>query len=451
MGSHFYYVAVKGDNYCEGGEDTRNKVLVRVNQTGNPLDGDEIEICVGATVTLKAYPSNGGETPAYKWKKDNIYIDGATNSTYSFTPQSSCIVTCEMTSNAYCVEPKTVTSLSVTIIVNPSPAAPEMIPGAETTVCKGEVINIMLLESLIVYPAEVTLSFWTNSDCTVPFMDINTDDSEELSHTIYVTAEDTKTGCTSFPNNILEILIEVGCAEISGTVFPFIYYNEPMFDTLFPVLARLYDAELLLEGPETILLSEPLHIDTARYYEGTKFVPNTPKYPGFLGRLENPGVDINWEALEFTRGTVDDTPLLKGEKPQLPIGLYRFNNVKKGDYVLVLSRAGYVTRFAKITVGNDSEFLEHRELIPGDVSNDLMVDVSDLSTLNSMFSNFGDPKYDPKYDLNGDLKIDMADLSIIKVYLQFHFGIYEDTADCFVGVKSFIKLIENINKNKSTY
>jgi hypothetical protein len=216
-------------------------------------------------------------------------------------------------------------------------------------------------------------------------------------------------------------------AVVRGTVFPFTHYGEKELDELFPVTARLYDISLIPQGTAAILAATPLYTDTAVYYDGTEFIPNTPKYPGYLGCLTNPGFPINKAAFGFTGSVHPIVPLLEGEKPQTALGLYKFSGVVQGEYILVLSRGGFVTRFAKINVNTENKIIEHRELIPGDVNGNFTVEESDILIMLSKISEYGSALYEPFFDLNGDLKIDMTDISIMKVYMQFRAKYYEDS------------------------
>jgi len=219
---------------------------------------------------------------------------------------------------------------------------------------------------------------------------------------------------------------------ILGTVFPFVHYAESEYKKLFPTIARLYDASLCSQEPAAILAEDPIHSNETMYYDGVEFIPNTPKYPGYLGKLNNPGYPpVNWAALGYNADEMDQTVLLTGEMPVTPVGLYKFEKVAQGDYILVLSRGGFANRFARITVENEDIFLNHRELIPGDANGDFTIDALDIEMIIQKFSQYSDPLYDPFYDLNGDLRIDGADISLLKTFLQFYIDLYEDTNDCF--------------------
>lgn len=95
-------------------------------------------LCSGNTVTFTAIPANGGSTPAYQWKKNNISVG-----TNSFIYTNNTLVTgdqitCVMTSNATCVNGSPATSAPVTMTINPVVAAGVSIAAAPSaTICSG--------------------------------------------------------------------------------------------------------------------------------------------------------------------------------------------------------------------------------------------------------------------------------------------------------------------------
>jgi len=265
------------------------------------------------------------------------------------------------------------------------------------------------------------------STCTIPSFTA----SDTGYYRLVVAKEETINMRCRAESKPVELAVK-SCATVRGTVFPFIHYDEPEIANLFPIVARLFDVALIAQGPFAILNAEPIHIDTATYYDGTDFISRTPKFPGYIGRLDNPNFPpINWAALGYTAGEPDTTFLLPGQIPQTPVGCYKFENVEHGVYILALSRGGYVTRFAKINVQDANVTLGHRELILGDVNGDLKVDEDDIEIIISKISQYGNTLYDPQYDLNGDLRINAADISLLNFYLHFFFELYKDTEECF--------------------
>jgi len=210
---------------------------------------------------------------------------------------------------------------------------------------------------------------------------------------------------------------------LQGTVVPFVYHGNPSLDALFTVTACLYPVpEPGNPDPvRAILRSTPLYTTTAVRYDGaTHYIPGTPKYPAFYDRTGNPPANATgWELIERTQYPVNATALLPGENPEgVGIGLYTFHNVAPGNYVLVLSRAGYIPRFAKISVSSgDNTLLGHLQMIGGDINGDFNVDIPNITEISKRIGiAFGDAGYDAKYDLNGNGEIELSDISLVKFY-----------------------------------
>ncbi len=92
-------------------------------------------VCIGASVTFTAAPTNGGTTPAYQWKVNGA--DAGTDATYSYTPLNNDAVTCVMTSNEACVTSSTATSNTITMTVNPVLTPAVSISTPSTSICSG--------------------------------------------------------------------------------------------------------------------------------------------------------------------------------------------------------------------------------------------------------------------------------------------------------------------------
>lgn len=227
------------------------------------------------------------------------------------------------------------------------------------------------------------------------------------------------------------ITINTNCYTVQGTVFPFVYEDNPAFDSLFPITVKLYEVPGGLEDPiDELMRSQPLYSTTADYYDGTVFVPGTPKNPGSLISTSNPGLPINWTAIGKIPGTVDTTTLTGiGDEPNSNIGLYTLEDVAEGEYILEISRKGFLIRWAKITI-NSTNPLGHRELIPGDVNHDHEINFYDISKINTKASMLGSHRYDPTCDFNGDGYIDYRhDNSVIIFNMGASIELYEETLD----------------------
>lgn len=126
-----------------------------ITMTANPLVTPALAItaspgntiCNGTTVTFNTTPTNGGPSPSYQWFLNGNPI--ATGASYSTnTLNNTDIISCDMTSNAICPSPSTVTGnvivMNVTSVVTPTVTVTAT-PG--DTVCVG---------SLTTYNASIT-------------------------------------------------------------------------------------------------------------------------------------------------------------------------------------------------------------------------------------------------------------------------------------------------------
>ena len=236
------------------------------------------------------------------------------------------------------------------------------------------------------------------------------------------------------------IRITDSCFTIKGTVFPFVYTQDEKFDTLFPIIVKLYDYPTSMDCDDplaSIYDQTQRYITKAMHHDGSEWIPNTPKNPGTIGLYNNPGLPIEWSQIGKVAGTPDYRLLVKGIDtiPEInatggDIGKYALENVAPGKYLLVISRQGYMTRIGTITVTSDGN-VGHRELIPGEVDGDFIITSSDESATKARFSEYPEPKYNPRYDLNGDGAINGEDLDYIKANNSAFFIIYKETYDWF--------------------
>ena len=238
---------------------------------------------------------------------------------------------------------------------------------------------------------------------------------------------------------IVKVIVEVsdiqckGRFTVHGTVFPFLHNTDTTFNKLFVVTAGLYAVPPEDPGINPIkelLKSKPLQETKAVFYDGTVFVETTPLHPGEIGSVNNPGLPISWEELGYSHGRADYTKVTEQDNhPDKPVGLYTFDNVEEGEYILALSAPGFVTRYAKIHIGSDDP-LGHRELIPGDMNNDGQIDQRDVTLISAMQSSFPSARYNIKFDINRDKVIDIEDVQIIlDTYYGFIVPFYNETWD----------------------
>ena len=104
-------------------------------------------ICSGATATFTASPVNGGATPAYQWKVNDINVGNNSNTYTNSAPVNGSIVKVIMTSSLGCANPSSVTSNSITIVVNDSVQEFVSITASATTICAGTTVTFAASES----------------------------------------------------------------------------------------------------------------------------------------------------------------------------------------------------------------------------------------------------------------------------------------------------------------
>jgi hypothetical protein len=179
----------------------------------------------------------------------------------------------------------------------------------------------------------------------------------------------------------------------------------------------------------------------ATYYDGQTFVPGTPKTPGFLYLLNNYGKPIDFlHAIGVPQGTSDSEILLAGQEPEnnanMTVGLYRFDEVEAGDYIVEIKRDGYLVRWFKITVDDNLtyNYVDHREIIPGDIDENFQITVTDVNELraniDAHYTHTPDNYWEiAKYDLNADGTVNVYDLNLLIIYMATRYYHYVDTRE----------------------
>jgi predicted nucleic-acid-binding Zn-ribbon protein len=95
-------------------------------------------ICAGSSVTFTASAVNAGNSPLYQWLVNNSPVSSSTNVYSTSTISGNDVVVCVVTSNAGCSNGTTVTSLPVSVTVNPILTPAVSVSTANTTVCAGQ-------------------------------------------------------------------------------------------------------------------------------------------------------------------------------------------------------------------------------------------------------------------------------------------------------------------------
>lgn len=94
-------------------------------------------ICQNSNVQFTAQVTNGGSSPVYQWKINNVNV-GANNAVFTTNSLSNNdVVSVQVTSNAICAQPVTALSNSLVMTVTPQLSPGVTISANQTTVCEG--------------------------------------------------------------------------------------------------------------------------------------------------------------------------------------------------------------------------------------------------------------------------------------------------------------------------
>jgi hypothetical protein len=232
----------------------------------------------------------------------------------------------------------------------------------------------------------------------------------------------------------IEVIVAANCYTPHGTVFPFVHTGDATFDDQFVTTAKLYvlPSATAIDKIGAVRKQIPVQAVRVTYYDcpyDIIQILKAPKHPGVMGNTNNPGKPIRWADIGVTDpGTVDATEAGTG-CPEVPIGKYIFEGIAEGKYVLEIARQGFMPRYGVIEV-EGSDYLGHREILGGELTNDLGINEKDISVF---FPNtgriYGLPLYDWKFDVNGDRRINNADVQIIRVNLGAGRFIYQEAKD----------------------
>ncbi|PZF71893.1 NHL domain-containing protein [Taibaiella soli] len=134
-----YGVAVDaaGNFYVADQNNNRVRTFLVPLSPAISIAASQNNLCSGNTVTYTANTSFGGTTPGYQWTVNGANITGATSATYSYTPVNGDVVRCVLTSSAVNAAPATITSDSVSMVVNTSVTPLLNIVSSRDTMCAG--------------------------------------------------------------------------------------------------------------------------------------------------------------------------------------------------------------------------------------------------------------------------------------------------------------------------
>lgn len=137
------YTATTG---CAQSPISSNNQTIQVNPTVTPslrLDVTPLSatVCSGQPVSFAADPTNGGVSPNYEWRLNGVAV-GSNGPTYTVgNPANGDIVTCLMTSHAYCATPAEVSAPPVTLTVGQGGAASVVVSYTPYPACEGATLT----------------------------------------------------------------------------------------------------------------------------------------------------------------------------------------------------------------------------------------------------------------------------------------------------------------------
>jgi hypothetical protein len=116
-----------------------------------------------------------------------------------------------------------------------------------------------------------------------------------------------------------------------------------------------------------------------------------------------------------------------GDLPTQPIGWYEFTGVAPGNYMIEISRKGFIPRLVKVIV-DDNKYLGHKELVAGDLLDASSVDIRSYSNIKSKTgAAYPSVGYIPAYDFNGIKAINQSGITNLGVNIGATARIYFET------------------------
>lgn len=123
---------------------TSNQISMVVSSPVTPtvsITESANNICSGTSVTFTATPSSGGSSPSYQWKVNGSNVAGTGNTYTSTTLTNGDAVSVVLTSSMACVTSPTVTSNSISMIVNNSVTPSVTVTASVNSICPGESVT----------------------------------------------------------------------------------------------------------------------------------------------------------------------------------------------------------------------------------------------------------------------------------------------------------------------
>lgn len=106
---------------------------------------------------------------------------------------------------------------------------------------------------------------------------------------------------------------------------------------------------------------------------------------------------------------------------------FSLTGIKEGGYLATISRPGYLALYTKVDLKNNVVDLGSKELIPGDLNGDGIINVQDQNLMNlAMNSSYGQSRYKVSADLNGDKVVNASDKELLEANINKGSNDYEE-------------------------
>lgn len=97
-------------------------------------------ICAGSLIQYTATPTNGGTSPVYQWKVNDVNV-GTNNHIYQYYPLDGDVVTCQLLSSLSCASGNPATSNAITMVAYPVLPVSVTITASSNPTCQGSMVN----------------------------------------------------------------------------------------------------------------------------------------------------------------------------------------------------------------------------------------------------------------------------------------------------------------------
>lgn len=228
---------------------TYDSVIVTVNPAlpaGVTLTAPDSTLCTGASLTFTAIPVNGGSSPSYQWKKNDVNT-GTNSPVYtSNTLANNDKISVTLTSNGVCVNPSVANSHTMTITVLPN-LIPEVTISGTTTVIAGQSTTLTAASINAINP----LYAWYDSTASHNWALITSAGTASLSYKPSATGDAVRSkvsavsacnGVVSDTSNVLRFVVNVPTATIDLAIAEGIsFFPNPVSDLLIIDSLKLRD------------------------------------------------------------------------------------------------------------------------------------------------------------------------------------------------------------------